>query len=221
VAELLILGPLELRGAAGGSGWAVTSRGGFWDSGAVCGSGLRAGQFRLRRRARGPVFTQAGQGHSAAATGLALLPQGIITGLGTVAGQKLLSRVSVRATVVAGFALLTVASLGLLTITATTPLPVTAAVLAGRAAAIGLVITPLLGAITSALHPAELADASTVFNIGQRIAGALGTGLIAALFTIWARTHGAVPAVHATGLLLTALAALAAALLPGRRQLNA
>jgi EmrB/QacA subfamily drug resistance transporter len=166
-----------------------------------------------------PVFTQAGQGHSAAATGLALLPQGIITGLGTVAGQKLLSRVGARATVAAGFAILTAASLGLLAITATTPLPVTATILAGRAAAIGLVITPLLDAITGALHPAELADANTVFNIGQRIAGALGTGLIAALFTTWAHTHGPVPALHATGLLLTATAATAtatAALLPGR-----
>jgi predicted MFS family arabinose efflux permease len=166
-----------------------------------------------------PVFTEAVQGHSAAATGLALLPQGIITGLGTVLGQKLLSRVSVRATVVAGFTILAAASLGVLAITATTPLPVTAVILAGRAAAIGLVITPLLDAITSALHPAQLADASTVFNICQRIAGALGIGLIAALFTAWARTHGPVPALHATGLVLTAIAALAAgaaALLPGR-----
>ena len=166
-----------------------------------------------------PVFTQAVEGHSAAATGLALLPQGIITGLGTVAGQKLLSRVSVRATVIAGFTILAVASLGLLAITATTPLPVTAVILAGRAAAIGLVITPLLDAITGAVRPAQLADANTVFNIGQRIAGALGIGLIAALFTTWAHTHGPVPALHSTGLLLTALAALAtgaATLLPGR-----
>ena len=38
-------------------------------------------------------------------------------------------------------------------------------------------------------------------------------------FHSWARTHGPVPALHSTGLLLTALAALAtgaATLLPGR-----
>ena len=158
-----------------------------------------------------PVFAQAVQGHSAAATGLALLPQGIITAVGTVAGQKLLSRVSVRTTVITGFAALTAASLGLLTITATTPLAVTAAILAGRAAAIGLVITPLLDAITGALRPAELADANTVFNICQRIAGALGIGLIAALFTAWARRLGPVPALHDTGLMLIAITALATA----------
>jgi EmrB/QacA subfamily drug resistance transporter len=167
-----------------------------------------------------PVFAQAVQGHSAAATGLALLPQGIITGLGTVAGQRLLTRLSVRATVTAGFTVLTAASLGLLAITATTPLAVTAAILAGRAAAIGLVITPLLDAITGTLHPAELADASTVFNICQRIAGALGIGLITALYAASAHAHGPVPALHATSLLLTgiaAVAACAATLLPGRR----
>jgi MFS family permease len=165
-----------------------------------------------------PVFTQAVQGHSPAATGLALLPQGIITGLGTVAGQRLLTRLSIRATVTAGFTILTAASLALLAITAATPLAVTAAILAGRAAAIGLVITPLLDAITGTLYPAELADANTVFNICQRIAGALGIGLITAMFTASAHTHGPVPALYATGLLLTAIAAIAAAaaLLPGR-----
>jgi hypothetical protein len=48
------------------------------------------------------------------------------------------------------------------------------------------------------------------------IAGALGIGLIAA----WARARGPIPALHRTGLLLTATAAIVAAtatLLPGRR----
>jgi EmrB/QacA subfamily drug resistance transporter len=167
-----------------------------------------------------PVFAQVVQGHSPAATGLALLPQGVITGLGTVLGQRLLTRISVRTTVVVGFAVLTAASLGLLAIGAQTPLWVTAAILAGRAAAIGLVITPLLFAVTNTLEMAELADANTLFNICQRIAGALGIGLIAALFTALARTDGAVLALHDTGLLLTALAALATAaaiMLPGQR----
>lgn len=158
-----------------------------------------------------PVFAQDVQGHSPAATGLALLPQGIVTGLGTVLGQKLLTRISVRTTVISGFTILTGASLGLLAITATTPLAVTAAILAGRAAAIGLVITPLLQAITGTLGDAQLADASTVFNICQRIAGALGIGLIATLFAADARSNGPVPALHDTGLVLTAIAAIAAA----------
>ncbi len=167
-----------------------------------------------------PVFMQSVQGHSAAATGLALLPQGIVTGLGTVLGGSLLTRISIRTTVVAGFAILTVASLGLLAIDAYTSLAVTATILTGRAVAIGLVITPLLYAITSTLDTDELADANSLFNIWQRIAGSLGIGLIAALFTTQTHTHGPVPALHTTALLLTAIAAaaaLAATLLPNQR----
>jgi len=167
-----------------------------------------------------PVFMQSVQGHSAAATGLALLPQGIVTGLGTVLGRSLLTRTSIRTTVVAGFAILTVASLGLLAIDAHTSLAVTATILTGRAAAIGLVITPLLYAITSTLDTHQLADANSLFNIWQRIAGSLGIGLIAALFTTQTHTHGPVPALHTTALLLTAIAAaaaLAAILLPNQR----
>jgi predicted MFS family arabinose efflux permease len=169
-----------------------------------------------------PVFAQVVQGHSAAATGLALLPQGVITGLGTVLGQRLITRVSVCATVVASFATLTAASLGLLVIGAQTPLTVTAAILACRAAAIGLVITPLLNAITGTLEAAQLADANTLFNISQRIAGALGIGFIAALFAAQARSQGPVAALHVTGLLLTAIAAIvaaAAAWLPKRAKI--
>jgi predicted MFS family arabinose efflux permease len=147
---------------------------------------------------------QSVQGHSAAATGLALLPQGIVAGLGTVLGRSLLTRTSIHTTVVAGFAILTVASLGLLAIDAHTSLAVTATILTGRAA-IGLVITPLLYAVTSTLDTHQLADANSLFN-----------GLIAALFTTRTHTHGPVPALHATALLLTAIAAAAAlvAILP-------
>src|SRR5579875_3843744 len=69
-----------------------------------------------------PVFVQSVQGHSALATGLAMLPQGVLTGAGTALGQRVLTRFSVRGTVLAGFAVLTAASAGLLAIDARTPL---------------------------------------------------------------------------------------------------
>ncbi len=159
-----------------------------------------------------PVFVQSVQGHSPLATGLALLPQDVITGLGTVLGQRLPDRVSVRATVLAGFAVLAVTSAGLLLIGAHTPLSVTAVILAGRPAAVGLVITPLLFATTQQLDPGQLADANTTFNILQRIAGSLGIALIAASVTALARSHGPVSALHTTGLILAGLAATAAGL---------
>jgi len=167
-----------------------------------------------------PVFVQSVQGHSALVTGLALLPQGIVTGLSTALGQRALRRVTVRTTVVTGFALLTVASLGLLRIGITTPLLVTSGLLAGRAVAIGLVISPLLTALTSPLKPADLGDASTLFSIWQRIGGSFGVGLIAAVFASQSAAHGPVPSLHATGIVITAIAGaglLAALLLPATR----
>jgi EmrB/QacA subfamily drug resistance transporter len=167
-----------------------------------------------------PVFMQEVQGRTALAAGLAMLPQGLITGLSTTLGQRVLRVVTVRTTVLAGFALLTTASLGLLGITARTPLPVIAALLSARSASIGLVITPLLAVVTEPLSQGELADASTLFSIWQRIAGSLGIGVIAAIYAQQAAAHGPVKALHVVGVLIAAIAALgllAAPLLPARR----
>jgi EmrB/QacA subfamily drug resistance transporter len=167
-----------------------------------------------------PVFVQSVQGHSALATGLAMAPQGVVTGVSTALGQRVLTRISVRVTVIAGFAVLTVASLGILAIGAHTSLVLTGAILACRSASIGLVITPLLAVLTQPLPPGQLGDANTLINVWQRIAGSFGIGLIAALFTQQTRAHGAVPALHTTGLLIAALSAagvLAAVALPAIR----
>lgn len=166
-----------------------------------------------------PVFLQSAQGHTALETGLALLPQGILTGLGTVLGQKIADRIGIRPTVISGFLILVAASLGLLAINLATPLAVTAAILAARSASIGLVITPLLTVVNAPLRPDQTADANTAFNICQRIAGSFGIGLIANLFTSHAATAGPVAALHLIATILTILAAVATAialLLPSR-----
>jgi EmrB/QacA subfamily drug resistance transporter len=153
-----------------------------------------------------PVFTQTVQGYTAVATGIAMLPQGLITGLSTVAGQKLMARVSVRTLVCAGFGLLAVSSAGLLALQADTPLWVTGAILAGRAAAIGLVISPLLVAAQRDLEIAAQADANTLMIIVQRAGGSLGVSLIASLLTARAGQIGPVAAFHEIGLILTGVA---------------
>jgi EmrB/QacA subfamily drug resistance transporter len=157
-----------------------------------------------------PVFLQAVQGHSALATGLAMLPQGILTGLGNVAGQKLAERLGVRLIVLGGFVVLVVASLGLLTVDTSTPLWVTSAVLAARSAAIGLVVTPLLMVVNQRLAPEEQADANTAFTIIQRIAGSLGIGLIAGFFTTSSASIGQVAALHEVAVMVAALAGVGA-----------
>ena len=157
-----------------------------------------------------PVVVQSVQGRSALAAGLTLLPQGLITGLSTALAPRLLTRLTVRVTVLAGFAVLAVASLGLFLVTETTSLWLIALILAGRSVSIGLIINPLLQALTEPLRPEQLGDANTLFNTGQRIAGSFGIGLLAALYAAQARTHGPVPALHLVGLVLAVIAAAAA-----------
>jgi len=111
---------------------------------------------------------------------------------GPALGPRLLVRFTVRTTVLAGFAVLAAASLGLLAIGTATPLWLIAVILACRSAATGLVINPLLQALTRQLRPDQLGDASTVFNAWQRVAGSFGIGLIAALYS----TALALPAVR-------------------------
>jgi EmrB/QacA subfamily drug resistance transporter len=164
-----------------------------------------------------PVFMQSVQGRSALAAGLTLLPQGLITGLSTALAPRLLTRLTIRVTVLAGFTVLAVASLGLLLVGAATPLWMIAIILACRSVSIGLVINPLLQALTQPLRPDQLGDANTLFNTWQRIAGSFGIGLLAALYATQAHARGPAPALHLVGVVLSVIAAtgaLAALALP-------
>jgi EmrB/QacA subfamily drug resistance transporter len=157
-----------------------------------------------------PVFVQSVQGRTALVAGLALAPQGLITGLSTALAPRFLTALTVRVTVLAGFSVLAVATLGLLLITAATPLWLIAVILAGRSATVGLIINPLLQALVQPLRPDQLGDANTLFNTWQRIAGSFGIGLVAALYTTQARSAGPVAALHSAGLVLVAVALVGA-----------
>jgi len=161
-----------------------------------------------------PVFVQTVQGRSALAAGIAMAPQAVVTGLSTALGQRgLLTRFTIRATVGAGFAALAAASLLLLTVEAATPLWLIAVILSVRSASIGLVITPLLIALTGPLPPDRMNDASTLFNVVERIAGSFGIGLLASLYASVARSAaGPVHALHVTGIVIACVAAAGAAL---------
>jgi predicted MFS family arabinose efflux permease len=164
-----------------------------------------------------PIFLESGQRHSAFLTGVALLPQGIVTGVGTLAGAGAAARIGVRPTVLTGFALLVASSAGLFAIGAGTPLWLTALILTARAAAVGLVITPLVLVATEPLRPEQQADANTAFNVVQRVLGSFGIGVVATLFTRRSADVGQVPALHTVAIAITALAAastVAAVFLP-------
>jgi len=157
-----------------------------------------------------PVFTESVQGHTAMQTGLALLPQGVLMGVGTWAGQRMSARMPLRTLVTGGFVALAAASVLLLTLELSTPLWVVAAILSGRAVAVGLITTPLLVAMLAPLAENQLADGNTLFSIVQRVGGSVGVSLLAAIVAGATTTALAVQRFHLTGVVFIALAALGA-----------
>jgi EmrB/QacA subfamily drug resistance transporter len=129
-----------------------------------------------------PVFLEQLQGQTALTAGLALLPQGLVTGLGTALGTALPRRWGVRWSVVLGMVLLTVSTAALLTLQLDTPVWVIATLLSGRGLAVGLAIQPLLFALTAGLDQAQIADTNTLFNVSQRLGGAIGIALLTTFF---------------------------------------
>ena len=112
-------------------------------------------------------------------------------------------------------------SLLLLTVGAGTPLWLISLILAVRSVSIGLVISPLLAALTGPLPAERMGDASTLFNVVNRMAGSFGIGLLASLYAVRARSGGGpVAALHVTGIVIACVAgagAVAAVLLPAVR----
>lgn len=162
-----------------------------------------------------PVFTESVQGHTALATGVALLPQGVIMGVGTWVGQRLSDRVPLRTLVLVGFAVLAVASVFLVGLDRTTPLWVTATILSGRAVAVGFVTTPLLVAMLAPLPEHELADGNTLFNITQRLGGSIGVSILGSVVAGAATLVAVLDAFHLVGWVLVGLAVLAGLLTLG------
>jgi EmrB/QacA subfamily drug resistance transporter len=159
-----------------------------------------------------PVFVQSVQGRSALAAGVAMAPQGVVTGLSTVFGARVMRKFTVRSTVCCGFLVLAAASLLIEVVGAGTPLWVISLILTARSASIGLVISPLLAALTGPLAPEQMADASTLFTVVNRVAGSFGIGLLASLYAVLARSAGGpVDALHVSGIVIGCVAGLGAA----------
>jgi EmrB/QacA subfamily drug resistance transporter len=131
-----------------------------------------------------PVFLEELQGLSPLQAGLALLPQGLVTGVGTVLGDRVAPRWGVRVSAVLGLLALTLTTAALLLVTRTTPAWVTALVLSGRGLAVGLTIQPLLIATLGDLTQSEMADGNTLFNVVQRLGGSIGINLLATFFAV-------------------------------------
>ncbi len=136
-----------------------------------------------------PVLIQDVQRHGPLASGLVLLPQGLVMGLSTKFGATFGERGRLRAGIVLGLLGVGVTTALLLLVTVDTPLWIVAVVMAGRGLGIGLVMQPLLTAMLAGMSRNQLADANTLFNVGQRLGGSLGVGLLATFFTLRVTAH--------------------------------
>ena len=136
-----------------------------------------------------PIYLEDLQGLSPLAAGLVLLPQGLVTGLGTVLGSRLAGRYGLRLSALAGMGILTVTTALLLVVTIGTPAWLTAVLLTGRGLAIGLVIQPLTFTIYEGLPPSEVPDANTLFSVAQRLGGSIGIPLVVTFFQVRERLH--------------------------------
>ncbi|HUL61804.1 MAG TPA: DHA2 family efflux MFS transporter permease subunit [Methanocella sp.] len=131
-----------------------------------------------------PVIMQSVQGYSAMDAGLALLPQGIVTGVGVGVGDFVYRKklLSIRTIVVTGMLLLAVSTVALLGFGLTTSIWVGAAILCFRAFAMSLTIQPLLFEMLATLTPQEMSDGNTLFNVTQRLSGSVGISALATVF---------------------------------------
>ncbi len=129
-----------------------------------------------------PILIQDIQRHGPLASGLVLLPQGVVMGLSTKLGGVLGDRGLRRAGIVAGLLAVGSTTALLLLTTVDTPLWMTSVIMAGRGLGIGLVIQPLLTPMLAGLPAGELADANALFNVGQRLGGSVGVSLLATFF---------------------------------------
>ena len=163
-----------------------------------------------------PVFLQDIQHHSAAVTGLVLLPQGVVMGLASWLGSIVVDRGQARPAIVAwsvigGLTLLAASTLGMLLLGPGSPLWLTAALLSGRGVALGLTIQPLVMALLGDLDKSQVADGNTLFNIAERLAGSFGIALLATFYETQLRLTGsAVGAWHDCVLVLAAMSVVGA-----------
>jgi EmrB/QacA subfamily drug resistance transporter len=131
-----------------------------------------------------PVFMEEIQGVSAMITGLALLPQGVVTGVGTLLGEKLSRTWKTRPISFVGMSTLTGTTALLLTVDIHTPFWLIATILSGRGLALGLTIQPLLYATIGNLTGGEVPDGNTLFNVLERLGGSVGISLLATFFQL-------------------------------------
>jgi predicted MFS family arabinose efflux permease len=127
-----------------------------------------------------PIYMEDVQKLSPLIAGLVLLPQALVTGLGTMIGHRLPTRPGA----LLGMLLLTASTALLLLVSISTPAWTISLILCGRGFALGMVIQPLLHAAIERLAPTEIPDGNTLFNVAQRLGASIGIVLLSTFFVV-------------------------------------
>jgi EmrB/QacA subfamily drug resistance transporter len=126
-----------------------------------------------------PLYFQIIRGRTALQTGLLLVPQGLGAACAIGVAGALTDRVGARRVVPAGVLLALLGTGAYTQITAHSSYWYLATALFLIGAGLGATITPAMAAAFRDLEHAQMAQASSAINVVQRVAGSLGTALLA------------------------------------------
>ncbi|ANY07734.1 MFS transporter [Pseudonocardia sp. HH130630-07] len=130
------------------------------------------------------VYLQVGHGLSALTTGVVLVPLGVATALGALAGGRLQARVPARWVLAAGFGMLAVAGVLIAVNAAAAADPVTAIpALSLWGFGNGLANAPLQAVAAAAVPPEKVGMATGMVNSFFPVGASLGTSVLGLVFT--------------------------------------
>jgi MFS family permease len=193
-----------------------------------------------------PLYFEIVRGQSPLHTGLLLAPQGAGAALAIGPAGYVTDKIGSRRVVLAGIGLAVAGTAWFTQIGPHTPYAATIAALLLIGLGMGSTITPAMAAAFRTLPPSAMGQATSTINVTQRVAGALGSALLAVVLqhAITARLptlHGGIASAgavasasphaatalatafgvaFAVSLAITVLAIAPAALLPGNRRSN-
>ncbi|WGY04813.1 DHA2 family efflux MFS transporter permease subunit [Nocardioides sp. QY071] len=141
--------------------------------GFLAGATLYGAMFLL------PLYWQQVRGQDALGAGLLLIPQGVGTLLARNLAGTYTDRFGPRWVALAGFLVVTVATIPFGFVTGDTNYVLLLVSLLVRGFGMGLAIVPLLGASFMGLTHDEIPNASIITRVAQQLGGSIGTALIA------------------------------------------
>jgi EmrB/QacA subfamily drug resistance transporter len=171
-----------------------------------------------------PLYYQLVRGESALATGLLLMPQGLGAALAMPVAGWLTDRSGARAVIPLGICVALVGALGLTRVEGDSSFTFLASALFVIGLGLGSTIMPAMAAAFQSVPRDAVEQATSTINVVQRLAGSLGTALLAVVLQRQLPAHSPASAFAHSFWLAAALVAAAlvpALLLPRRRERTA